>query len=196
MAKNVVIQAAHYGETEARLMEDPIVLAMAQGLADVPRKDLAHDDGGARFEFMQRANAEYRERGGKDGGHIGAVANALLKLLDAGVAPPTKVVRFVATRRSATAWRDEDVAMSWVDIYSGDDEDDARKALVDYMVEEATSKLRGKYASARTQEMGNAILAKISAVLVAEFEGGKSRESQTFEADGLIFSLTRTERDV
>jgi hypothetical protein len=86
--KITVIAAAHYGETEARLAKQPIVIAMARELAGVPREQLVHvdedgDEGGARFEFMQRANAEYRERGGKDGGHIGAVANALLKVLDA-----------------------------------------------------------------------------------------------------------------
>jgi hypothetical protein len=79
------IRAKHYSETEARLVEDPIVHAMAGGLLKTPREELAHDNGPdatPRHEFMGAANAEYRERGGKDGGHIGAVAHALLALLD------------------------------------------------------------------------------------------------------------------
>jgi hypothetical protein len=78
-----VIRAAHYGEVEARLMKDPIVIAMAKGLAGVPVDQMVHPgfDGTPRFEFMQAANREYRERGGQDGGHIGAVAHALLNLL-------------------------------------------------------------------------------------------------------------------
>jgi len=80
-----VIKAKHYAETEDRLAQDPIIQAMAKGLAGVPRSELVHDgpDATPRFEFMQAANAEYRKRGGKDGGHIGAVAHALLKVLDA-----------------------------------------------------------------------------------------------------------------
>lgn len=83
-----IIQAAHYGETERRLASDPIIIAMAKGLADVPRTELVHDTSESdthltpRFEFMQAANAEYRSRGGTDGGHIGAVAHALLLVLD------------------------------------------------------------------------------------------------------------------
>ena len=75
-----VIRAAHYSETEQRLAQDPIVIAMARGLAGVPTEDLAHEDGTPRFEFMQAANRTYRQRGGTDGGHIGAVARALLNL--------------------------------------------------------------------------------------------------------------------
>ena len=77
-----VIRAAHYGETEARLANDPIVIAMAAGLSGVSRDQMCHDDGTPRHEFMGAANREYRSRGGKDGGHIGAVAHALLKVLD------------------------------------------------------------------------------------------------------------------
>lgn len=77
-----VIQAAHYGETESRLGTDPIIIAMAKGLAGVKRAELVHDNGETpRFEFMMAANTEYRSRGGKDGGHIGAVAHALISLL-------------------------------------------------------------------------------------------------------------------
>lgn len=79
-----IIRAAHYDETEQRLAKDPIVINMAGGLAGVQRKDLVHDDGTTpRFEFMMSANAEYRARGGDDGGHLGAIAHALLMVLDA-----------------------------------------------------------------------------------------------------------------
>lgn len=78
-----VIRAAHYDETVKALVADPIVIDMAGGLAGVPVSELAHDGGTPRFEFMQAANAEYKSRGGEGGGHIGAVAEALLKLLEA-----------------------------------------------------------------------------------------------------------------
>jgi hypothetical protein len=77
------IRAAHYGETVDQLKADPIVHAMAAGLAGVPRDELAHPDGTPRHEFMGHANAEYHDvRGGLVYGHIGAVAEALLGLLD------------------------------------------------------------------------------------------------------------------
>lgn len=192
-----VIRAAHYGETEARLMEDPIVIAMAKGLADVPRKEIAHEDGGARFEFMQAANAQYRERGGQDGGHIGAIANALIKLLDSGIAPPTKVVSFHASRRSANAWRDEDVAMSSVSIHAGDDEDAARAALTNYMVNieaKSLAEYHGKPGGQWATDRMAAIFEALQQTMVAKFEGGQSREALSFEADGIIFSLVRSER--
>jgi hypothetical protein len=79
----VVIAAPSYAETEARLRDDPIVRAMAEGVRSMDRDELAHPDGGGpRQEFMTAANDEYRKRGGKDGGHMGAIANAILSLLD------------------------------------------------------------------------------------------------------------------
>jgi hypothetical protein len=83
MAEKIrVIEAAHYGEARARLAKDEIVIAMAAGLAGVDRAELCHDDGGVRFEFMGVANAEYEKRGGKDHAHLGAVAEALIMVLD------------------------------------------------------------------------------------------------------------------
>ncbi|MCX2931392.1 hypothetical protein ORI20_13995 [Mycobacterium sp. CVI_P3] len=77
------IESEHYAQTRQRLAADPIVQNMAIGLQGVPRDQLTHDDGGPRFEFMQAANHEYENRGGTDGArHIGAVAEALLQLLD------------------------------------------------------------------------------------------------------------------
>lgn len=77
-----VIRSADYDETEKRLAQDPIVIDMAGGLAGVKREDMVHANGTPRFEFMLGANTEYRDRGGTDGGHIGAVAHALLIVLD------------------------------------------------------------------------------------------------------------------
>ncbi|AIT13403.1 hypothetical protein PBI_EQUEMIOH13_87 [Mycobacterium phage Equemioh13] len=83
-----VIRAAHYAENEALLQNDPIVLAMANEIASDPNRGkvingFTHDDGSARFEFMQMANGEYRRRGGTANEHIGAVAAAILALLGA-----------------------------------------------------------------------------------------------------------------
>lgn len=76
------IRSADYAEREAQLAQDPIVLAMAAGLAQEDREQLAHDSGTPRHEFMGAANREYYERGGTNVGHLGAVAAALLAVLD------------------------------------------------------------------------------------------------------------------
>ena len=76
------LRAAHYGETEARLMEDPIVIELA---SEIPWNELnerfLNDDMEPNFEFMMRANDAYASRGGTDGGHIGAVASAVVALV-------------------------------------------------------------------------------------------------------------------
>jgi hypothetical protein len=81
----MAIESKDYEETRRRLVKDPIIQDMAGGLLDVPRDQLAHDDGTPRFEFMMAANREYSSRGGTDGGHIGAVAEALLRLVIPGL---------------------------------------------------------------------------------------------------------------
>ena len=77
------IRAAHYGETEERLTKDPIVIAMA---SDLPWNELkerfTHESGEPTFDFMMRANQTYRDRGGKDGGHIGAIATAIIMIIE------------------------------------------------------------------------------------------------------------------
>lgn len=80
----MTIRAAHYDEAVNRLVDDPVVRAMAADLiaAEVRMELLAHDDGTPRFEFMNGANAEYRARGGTDGAHIGAIGEAILKILN------------------------------------------------------------------------------------------------------------------
>ena len=81
------IESEDYEIVRQRLMKDPIVIGMAVGLDGVPMEQLIHNDDPKdprptpRFEFMMQANKTYRERGGTDGGHIGAVAEALIRLV-------------------------------------------------------------------------------------------------------------------
>ena len=71
-----VIRSAEYGAAERRLMEDPIVVAMALEIPD-HYKDRWY--GG--IEFSTAANNEYRRRGGTaDTHHIGAVKAAIIAL--------------------------------------------------------------------------------------------------------------------
>ena len=77
------IRAAHYDETEARLMKDPIVIQLASELPWNELKErFTHESGEPNFDFMMRTNEEYRNRGGKDGGHIGAIATSIINLID------------------------------------------------------------------------------------------------------------------
>jgi hypothetical protein len=77
------IQSKDYGETEDRLTKDPIVIAMAEDLKGLPfhSHGWLHEDDSPTFSFMQLVNGEYRKRGGQDGGHIGAIAVAILRLV-------------------------------------------------------------------------------------------------------------------
>lgn len=192
-----VIKAKHYGETEERLAQDPIVIAMAHGLADVPREQLVHEDGESpRFEFMQSANSEYRSRGGEDGGHIGAVAHALLKVLDSGAVKPTKVVTYFASRDSLNARGDEDRAMGHASIISGEaDFDKARAALTNYMVNVEGASL-AKYPDKEwaVNRMA-AIFDAVQRLMYASFSGEKNWEALNFDADGIRFQLGRISKD-
>lgn len=79
------IRAGHYDDTERWLSQHPVIIEMAAGLRGTPRNELAHADGTPLFEFMQVSNREFDKRGGKSEGHamhIGAVASALLMVLD------------------------------------------------------------------------------------------------------------------
>ncbi|QAY03008.1 hypothetical protein SEA_GEMMA_82 [Mycobacterium phage Gemma] len=78
-----VIESEEYEETRQRLTQDPIVIAMAEDVRNLNRDQIAHEGGTPRFEFMQAANQEYAMRGGTDGGHIGAIAEAIIRVLDA-----------------------------------------------------------------------------------------------------------------
>jgi len=77
------LEAAHYQETRDRLINDPIVQDMAVTITADMLPDITHDSGSPRFEFMLPANDEYRKRGGTDGGHIGAIAEAILMIVKA-----------------------------------------------------------------------------------------------------------------
>lgn len=76
------IRSKDYDVAEQLLVNDPIVHAMAAGLVKEDRDSLAHPGGTPRHEFMGTANREYDRRGGQHHAHIGAVAHALLQLLD------------------------------------------------------------------------------------------------------------------
>jgi hypothetical protein len=78
------IKAAHYNETEQRLTNDPIVQQLASEIPwNVINERFTNDAGEPTFDFMMRANEEYRFRGGEDGGHIGAIANAIISIVEA-----------------------------------------------------------------------------------------------------------------
>lgn len=85
----MAIEAGHYEEARRALMADPVVQDMAEGVRwATVRADLAHADGTPRFEFMTAASREYFARGGTYSAdrplHIGAVAEAILRILDGG----------------------------------------------------------------------------------------------------------------
>ncbi|QGJ97359.1 hypothetical protein PBI_ISCA_79 [Mycobacterium phage Isca] len=76
------IESKEYEQTRVRLQADPIVADLSVELFFAPdeiKASLVHEDGSPTFEFMQRANAEYARRGGTDGGHIGGIAEAILR---------------------------------------------------------------------------------------------------------------------
>jgi len=80
-----VIESADYENTRQRLMKDPIVITMAEEIATLAsgvRTEMVHEGGNPKSDFMMAANKEYRKRGGTDGGHIGAIAEAIFRLVD------------------------------------------------------------------------------------------------------------------
>lgn len=76
------IRAKHYDEAVTKLADDPIVINMALAMQGTPREQFADSGGGPSFNFMQAANREYSSRGGTFHAHIGAVAEAIFKILD------------------------------------------------------------------------------------------------------------------
>lgn len=80
------LEAEHYREVRNKLADDPIVLAMAEEIRfmwedPAQRKTLVYSNHAPRHELMDRANDEYRERGGTvTEKHIGAVAEALVMI--------------------------------------------------------------------------------------------------------------------
>ena len=77
-----VIRDKHYGEAVTTLANDPIVINMALAMQGTPREQMSDGSGGPSFDFMQAANREYDNRGGTFHAHIGAVAEAIFKILD------------------------------------------------------------------------------------------------------------------
>jgi hypothetical protein len=78
-----VIEANEYREARAALAADPIVRAMAAGLAGVARDEIAYEDGAPRGDFYMAALREYQKRGGKVATYgMGDVGHALLMILD------------------------------------------------------------------------------------------------------------------
>ena len=77
-----VIRDKHYGEAVTTLANDPIVINMALAMQGTPREQMADSSAGPSFDFMQAANREYDNRGGTFHAHIGAVAEAIFKILD------------------------------------------------------------------------------------------------------------------
>ncbi|QUE25764.1 hypothetical protein SEA_SMEAGAN_90 [Mycobacterium phage Smeagan] len=82
-----VIEAAHYGENQRALQQDPIIVAMSVEMNAAPdniKASWSHASGEPTFEFMQIANREFDRRAKAAGGgyvaaeSIGAVAKALL----------------------------------------------------------------------------------------------------------------------
>lgn len=120
--RSAVIESPEYEATRQRLVDDPIVQALADeltaGIAEghTSKSALVHDDGAPRFEMMQRCNAEYARRGGVAGGHIGAVAEAIIRIWSTPKVPHVQLVErpdgeWVAIRfpslKAARAWQDQ-----------------------------------------------------------------------------------------
>ena len=79
------IESTDYQQDRDRMFDERIVRDMAVGLRETPTAVLVHPtDGRPTFNFMQRANEEYRGRGGKLA-HIGCVAETLIALRKAGI---------------------------------------------------------------------------------------------------------------
>jgi hypothetical protein len=78
----MAIESADYEQARVRLMADRTVQAMARGCRSTDYASMAHGTGSPVFSFMQASNREYQKRTGHSAGaHIGAVAEAILRLL-------------------------------------------------------------------------------------------------------------------
>jgi hypothetical protein len=107
-----------------------------------------------------------------------------------------KEVSFYATRDSATAWRDEDVAMTHASIYSGDSLDEARAALKAYIVGEVEWLVGRTYRSATGLRRAAELLEASNAVLSLAPQEGEAWSAAKVEAAGLIWKIVRVEREV
>lgn len=106
-----------------------------------------------------------------------------------------KEVSFCVTRDSATAWRDEDVAMAHVSIYQGDSLDEARAVLRAYIVDEAEWLVGGAYRSATSLRRAAELLEAADGALSLSPEEGKRWSVARIESAGLIWRIIRVERE-
>ena len=85
------LESPGYQVARDRIKTNPVIIAMAAGVATVPLTELAHQDGTPRFEFMQRANRAFDQAEAQNAGnpcyqpypadaprHIGLIAEAVL----------------------------------------------------------------------------------------------------------------------
>lgn len=85
------LESPGYQVARDRIKTNPVIIAMAAGVATVPLAELAHQDGTPRFAFMQRANRAFDQAEAQNAGnpcyqpypadaprHIGLIAEAVL----------------------------------------------------------------------------------------------------------------------
>jgi len=85
------LESLGYQAARDQIKTNPVIIAMAAGVATVPLAELAHQDGTPRFEFMQRANRAFDQAEAQNAGnpgyqpfpadaprHIGLIAEAVL----------------------------------------------------------------------------------------------------------------------
>ena len=105
-------------------------------------------------------------------------------------------VRFHVTRDSATAWRDEDVAMCHVDIANGlGTLAEAKTALIDYMNGEIEDLINGRYRSASSLHRAGEIMTGVETVRnISGVPTNKGWTRTEIETCGLIWRIVRVER--
>lgn len=107
-----------------------------------------------------------------------------------------KKISFYATRDSATAWRDEDVAMAHAKIYSGDSLDEARAELRAYILREVDWLVGSTYRSARSLRRAAELLEASEAVRSLKPQEGERWSAAEVESAGLIWKIIRVEREL
>jgi hypothetical protein len=86
-----VLESPDYQTARDQISGNPVIAMMAAGVVTVPLAELAHEDGTARFEFMQRANRAFDQAETQNAGnpcyqpypadaprHLGLIAEAVL----------------------------------------------------------------------------------------------------------------------
>ena len=78
-----MIRSDEYRRIEAALAHDPIIIELAKELHKTGEmiSNLTHEDGTPIFNFMEACRREYKARGGKIEGHIGAPARGVLAVM-------------------------------------------------------------------------------------------------------------------